>query len=262
MEDGHEPEPSGRCDPAGSPADGPRGAADQCSGTGQDGMRDGCCRPLVTVIRATSSASSSALWCWPGRSQQSWPAPDRLAVRPGAPAVTWPGPGPAGHLLAAVLQVAFVVAAAWVVAAVLRHRRFRLLAGLAAGAAVAGGAVAGILYLAGRPAPARGNGRCRAQLAAGQRGVSRAGPARCGGCGHCGRGSVAEPSLAPGSMAHPGCRSRGPADHRHGAASRADTGAGCGGDRQRRRAGDVRRTRPADGTWRDRGRAAVRRACQ
>ena len=79
-------------------------------------------------------------------------APGRL-LRPGAPAVTWLGSDPAGRLLAAVLQVAFVVAAAWVVAAVLRHRRFRLLAGLAAGAAAAGGAVVGILYLAGDQHP-------------------------------------------------------------------------------------------------------------
>ncbi len=74
-------------------------------------------------------------------------APGRL-LRPGAPAVTWLGADPAGHLLSAVLQVAFVAAAAGVVAAVLRRRRFRLLGGLAAGAAAAGGALAGILYLA------------------------------------------------------------------------------------------------------------------
>ena len=74
-------------------------------------------------------------------------APGRL-LRPGAPAVTWPGAGPAAHLLTAVLQVAFVVAAAGVVAAVLRRRRFRLLGGLIAGAAAAGGALAGIFYLA------------------------------------------------------------------------------------------------------------------
>ena len=78
--------------------------------------------------------------------------PGRL-VRPGAPAVTWPGADPAGHLLSAVLQVAFVVAAAGVVAAVLRRRRFRLLGGLIAGAAAAGGALAGILYLAGDQHP-------------------------------------------------------------------------------------------------------------
>ena len=55
--------------------------------------------------------------------------PGRL-LRPGAPAVSWPGSDPAGQLLTAVLQVAFVVAAAGVTAAALRHRRFRLLAGL------------------------------------------------------------------------------------------------------------------------------------
>ena len=78
--------------------------------------------------------------------------PGRL-LRPGAPAVTWPGADPAGHLLSAVLQVAFVVAGAGVLAAVLRRRRFRLLGGLTAGAAVAGGALAGILYLAGDQHP-------------------------------------------------------------------------------------------------------------
>ena len=78
--------------------------------------------------------------------------PGRL-LRPGAAAVTWPGSDPAGQLLTAVLQVAFVVAAAAVTAAALRHRRFRLLAGLAAGAAAAGAALTGILYLAGDQHP-------------------------------------------------------------------------------------------------------------
>ena len=67
--------------------------------------------------------------------------------------MTWPGSDPAGQLLTAVLQVAFVVAAAGVAAAALRHRRFRLLAGLAAGAAAAGAALTGILYLAGDQHP-------------------------------------------------------------------------------------------------------------
>jgi glycosyltransferase 2 family protein len=66
-----------------------------------------------------------------------------------ASAVTWLGYDPAGRLLAGLVQVAFVVAAAGIVAAALRHRRFRLLASLAAGAMVAGGALAGILHLIG-----------------------------------------------------------------------------------------------------------------
>ena len=77
----------------------------------------------------------------------------RRLLSPGAPAVTWPGSGPAGRLLTGLVQVAFVVAAAGVVAAALGHRRFRLLAGLTAGAAAAGATLAGILYLAGDQHP-------------------------------------------------------------------------------------------------------------
>jgi undecaprenyl-diphosphatase len=51
------------------------------------------------------------------------------------------------------VQVTFVLAAAGAVAAALRHRRFRLLAGLAVGAATAGAALAGIVYLAGGAPP-------------------------------------------------------------------------------------------------------------
>jgi glycosyltransferase 2 family protein len=78
-----------------------------------------------------------------------------VAVAPGqligtdASAVTWLGYDPAGRLLAGLVQVAFVVAATGIVAAALRHRRFRLLVSLAAGAMVAGGALAGILHLIG-----------------------------------------------------------------------------------------------------------------
>jgi uncharacterized protein (TIRG00374 family) len=79
-------------------------------------------------------------------------APSRL-TGPGAAAVTWLGSDPAGRLLTGLVQVAFVLAAAAAAAAALRHRRFRLLAGLAAGAAAAGIAVAGILYLAGDKHP-------------------------------------------------------------------------------------------------------------
>ncbi len=71
----------------------------------------------------------------------------------GSAAVTWLGSGPAGRLLTGLVQVAFVVAVAGIIAAALSRRRFRLLAGLAAGAAVAGAALAGILYLAGDQHP-------------------------------------------------------------------------------------------------------------
>ena len=67
----------------------------------------------------------------------------------GAAAVTWLGSDPAGRLLTGLVQVALVLAAATAVAAALRHRRFRLLLGLVAGAVAAGAALAGILYLVG-----------------------------------------------------------------------------------------------------------------
>ena len=73
----------------------------------------------------------------------------RQLVGTGASAVTWLGSDPAGRLLVGLVQVAFVVAATGVVAMALRHRRFRLLASLVAGAMVAGGALAGILNLVG-----------------------------------------------------------------------------------------------------------------
>ena len=60
-------------------------------------------------------------------------APDRL-TGPGAATVTWLGSDPAGRVLTGLAQVAVVLAAAAAVAAALWHRRFRLLAGLAAGA--------------------------------------------------------------------------------------------------------------------------------
>ncbi len=66
----------------------------------------------------------------------------------GAASVTWLGSGPAGRLLTGLVQVAFVAATAGAVAVALWHRRFRLLAGLAAGAVAAGAVLAGIWYLA------------------------------------------------------------------------------------------------------------------
>jgi glycosyltransferase 2 family protein len=79
-------------------------------------------------------------------------APSRL-VGTGAASVTWLGSGFAARLLVGLVQVAIVVAAVLMVAAGLRFRRFRLLAGLAAGAVVAGTALAGILYLIGGKHP-------------------------------------------------------------------------------------------------------------
>ena len=79
-------------------------------------------------------------------------AHSRLLGR-GAAALTWPGSGPAGRPLTGLVQVAFAVAAAGIAAAALRHRRFRLLAGLAAAAVAAGATLAGILYLAGDQHP-------------------------------------------------------------------------------------------------------------
>ncbi len=79
-------------------------------------------------------------------------APGRL-LGSGAAAVTWLAADPAGRLLTSLAQVAFVVAAAGLAAAALRHRRFRLLAGLGVGAVAAGAMLAGILYLAGDKYP-------------------------------------------------------------------------------------------------------------
>src|ERR1700750_740744 len=73
-------------------------------------------------------------------------APSQL-VGTDASAVTWRGADPAGRALVGLVQVAFVVAAAAIVAFTLWRRRFRLLISLAAGAMVAGGALAGILNL-------------------------------------------------------------------------------------------------------------------
>jgi glycosyltransferase 2 family protein len=62
--------------------------------------------------------------------------------------------GAASSVLTGIVQVAFVAAAALAVAATLWQRRFRLLLGLAAGAAVAGGVTAGIMLLLGYRHPA------------------------------------------------------------------------------------------------------------
>jgi undecaprenyl-diphosphatase len=81
-----------------------------------------------------------------------------IAVAPGpltgprAAAVSWLGSDPAGRLLTGLVQVTLVLAAAGTLAVALRHRRFRLLAGLVAAAAVAATLLAGIVRLTGEHA--------------------------------------------------------------------------------------------------------------
>ena len=138
----------------------------------------------------------------------------------GSAAVTWLGSGPAGRLLTGLVQVAFVVAVAGI-----DSRRPEPppvpAAGQPGGRRGRGRRRAGRHLVPGRRrAPARGNRRHRARLVAGQRGVPRPGAARRRGGGRRGRGSVAEPSLAPDSMDRAGRRRRGPADHRHRPAGR------------------------------------------
>jgi len=62
--------------------------------------------------------------------------------------------GPADSVVTGLVQVAFLVAVVVMVAATLRKRRFRLLAGLAAGAVVAALLAEGIFLLLGAPRPA------------------------------------------------------------------------------------------------------------
>jgi glycosyltransferase 2 family protein len=71
------------------------------------------------------------------------------------PAASVPGGlGTAGQAITGLVQVACLAAVVVVVAATLRRRRFRLLAGLAAGAVAAAGLTAGILALLGAERPA------------------------------------------------------------------------------------------------------------
>ena len=71
------------------------------------------------------------------------------------PAASVPGGlGTAGQVITGLVQVACLAAVVVVVAATLRRRRFRLLAGLAAGALAAAGLTAGILALLGAERPA------------------------------------------------------------------------------------------------------------
>jgi uncharacterized protein (TIRG00374 family) len=77
----------------------------------------------------------------------------RWLLGPAAPVTGGLGSGLASRVLTGLVQVACVAAAALVVAATLRRRRFRLLGGLAVAAAVAAGIVAGIFWLVGDQHP-------------------------------------------------------------------------------------------------------------
>ena len=86
-----------------------------------------------TVLLGCSLAVSAAAFRW--LLGPAAPVPDGLSS--------------ASRLTTGVVQVACVAAAALAVAATLRHRRYRLLGGLIAGAAVAAALAAGILHLLG-----------------------------------------------------------------------------------------------------------------
>jgi len=77
----------------------------------------------------------------------------RWLLGPAAPVPDALGSGSASRVLTGMVQAACVAAAALVVAATLGRRRFRLLAGLAAGAAVAAVIAAGIFHLLGDQHP-------------------------------------------------------------------------------------------------------------
>ena len=169
-----------------------------------------------------------------------------VAAGPAAAVVGGLGSGTASRVLTGLVQVACLAAAAVVVAATLRHRRFRLLGGLAIGIAAAAVAAAGIFYWVGGQHPEA----LAANLARDSWLTSAAFPGPADrGCGSGDRRRLAldEPGLAPGSLAHAARGGRGPYPHRHGPADGTGSGAGHRGDRGGRRAGGVRRSRPADG---------------
>ncbi len=78
-------------------------------------------------------------------------AASRWLLGPAAPVLD--GLSPASRITTGVVQVACTATVALVVAATLRHRRYRLLGGLTAGAAAAAAIVAGIFYLLGDQHP-------------------------------------------------------------------------------------------------------------
>src|SRR5689334_3132197 len=90
------------------------------------------------LLLAGASAASAAAFRWLLGSAASVPG----------------GLGTAGQVITGLVQVACLAAVVVVVAATLRRRRFRLLAGLAAGAVAAAGLTAGILALLGAERPA------------------------------------------------------------------------------------------------------------
>jgi MFS family permease len=94
-------------------------------------------------------AGSAVLGC----SLAAAAAARRWLLGPAAPVTGGLGSGLAGRVLTGLVPVAFVAAAALVVAATLRRRRFRLLGGLGVAAAVAAGIVAGIFWLLGGQHP-------------------------------------------------------------------------------------------------------------
>jgi glycosyltransferase 2 family protein len=80
-------------------------------------------------------------------------AASRWLLGPAAPVPGGVGSGAASRVLTGIVQVACVAAVALVVAVTLRHRRFRLLGGLAVAAVLAAGLTAGIFWLLGGQHP-------------------------------------------------------------------------------------------------------------
>ena len=175
------------------------------------------------------------------------------------PAASVPGGlGTAGRVITGLVQVACLAAVVVVVAATLRRRRFRLLAGLAAGAVAAAVLTAGIFALLGGHAPGHAHRQSGPRLLAGQCRVPRPGAARRRGRRGRGGRALAEPAVAPGGVARAAAGRRGASAGRGGPADGADPGPGRRGHGGCRGAGDVGRPGPADRTGRDRGRAAGR----
>ena len=172
------------------------------------------------------------------------------------------GLGTAGRVITGLVQVACLAAAAVVVAATLRRRRFRLLAGLAAGAVAAAVLAEGIFLLLGGQRPAA----LTANLARGSWLAGAAFPAPALFASAAAVVVAAAPWLSRpwrrAAWLDAAAGRGGAAADRHGAADAADPGPRHRGHGGRRGAGGVRRARPADRSRRDRGRAAATRACR
>ena len=136
------------------------------------------------VIRLISAASCSPARS-PSRGSRAGGCSGTAAAVPG-------GLGTAGRVITGLVQVACLAAVAVVVAATLRRRRFRLLAGLTVGAAAAAVLAEGIFVLVGDQRPAA----LTAHLANGswpsRRRVPRAGAVRVRGGRDGGSRAVAE----------------------------------------------------------------------